>query len=179
MAFALKRQTVGVDLATRPEGAVPTAAPVSPEYLALAEKLGVKAVDVLQARLLAFFAEAGIRVFPYDRVAAYLTGLWGEGEYLPAWGWAPLRTADVRKLTSNGAVDGTILPIAYREPVPMPVLETVDRVLEAFPDDDLHFYVSARAEEYRAKGDPFLALSAAGLPFFVIEVWDEPGFDRR
>lgn len=151
---------------------------VDAEYLALAGELGIESPAVLQARLETFFAEEHIEVYPLDKVAAYMQNL-ALKESTPGnrlvWVWKPLRQQDA---LNGGAgpgfppTGGSISAALYPKAVPFPVLLTVKRIMERF-GAAVKFFVS----DYEVrKPDPFLMVTAPGLPQYVIERWDEPAF---
>lgn len=60
----------------------------------------------------------------------------------------------------------------YAKPIPFPVLEVMARIRNTF-GDRVGLFISDYAE---VKPDPFLMVTARGLPAYVIERWDEPAF---
>ena len=63
--------------------------------------------------------------------------------------------------------------MVYPHAVPLHALLKVEELEDEFTPGALQFVVS----DYEAvKPDPFLLVTAAGLPNYVIDVWDEPNF---
>ena len=165
------------------------------EYERVAAKVGFAPRGLKSDALLAFLRESGIRVYPTDAVVKYLGEKYGvkkddpliSGSTVAKWVWKPLRSADgfdrtVRERlmqtgrqiwhSRNGAVAREQHP--YAKPVPLPVLLTVERISDKFPE--ALFFVS---DEYSAPPmpDPFLAVvyGEDSSPV-IVERWDEPGF---
>ena len=77
----------------------------------------------------------------------------------------------------------------YQEEIPMPVLKTIEEVLNQAAPLEPRFYVSdvMREKDRNTRNsttvdldDPFLAVgTAGGNVIFVIERWDEPGFTLK
>jgi hypothetical protein len=172
-------------------------------YERVANELKFENVASLRERLLRFFSREGILVYPFDQVAAFLTAKKPVFDFIGdpiVWVWKPLRKEDMGKLTNFGGIhnehfvekkvslwkkilegewywrrqipsDGQISQGQYGLKVPYPVLLTAQKVAAAFPQ--VHFYVS----DYESRNpDPFLAVTAVGMEFLVIEHWDEPDF---
>jgi hypothetical protein len=162
----------------RPKGEPWTLPPVMPddEYLRVAAKLKLRTPAVIKAKLERFLVMRGWPVYPYDRVWAYLKSLaaketeqrWGEGDWRPRVEpcWKPLRLGDRKQ-------DGVFSSDVYPHAVPLHALLKVEELEDEFGPGALQFVVS----DYEAvHPDPFLLVTAAGLPNYVIDVWDEPGF---
>jgi hypothetical protein len=169
----------------RPTGEPWTLPPVMPddEYLRVAAKLKLRTPGVIKARLERFLVMRGWPVYPYDKVWAYLQSLAAKEteQRYPSrdWSdvppgmrprvepcWKPLRLGD-RK--DGGEFSSAVYPHA----VPLHALLKVEELEDEFGPGALQFVVS----DYEAvKPDPFLMVTAAGLPNYVIDVWDEPGF---
>lgn len=147
------------------------------EYARLSKELGISSPAVRVEELKAFFAENGITVYPLEKVDAYLrekvrTETKSEGH---VWVWRPLRERDgvvnqQSRFSGYGHGDGQ--ERVYAKPIPLPVLMTVKKIQDAFPEAQFH------ASDYAVrKPDPFLAVMIPGwFELFVIERWDEPGF---
>jgi hypothetical protein len=161
------------------------------EYVKVAKRIQFTPPDLLRHRLVQFMLENNIEVYPLAIVEKYLDSKFGipsyppsESGWEPKWSWHPLRSADVGKLTiitdNERSLNGQIEKgQSYRKIVPLPVLETVDRIATHFAGSEpaLHFYVADAAVPSEEK-DPFLAVTAMGIEFLVIERWDEPSFRR-
>lgn len=78
--------------------------------------------------------------------------------------WAPAH---------NGFIIGGQDRELYSKPVPMPVLLTVQRIVEKFPE--AKFYVSDKANVQIEPRDPFLLVVHLDQQY-IIERWDEPSF---
>lgn len=169
----------------RPTGAPWTLPPVMPddEYLRVAAKLKLRTPAVIKARLERFLAMRGWPVFDYPKVWAYLKSL-AKKESAQRYGgqnwndvppsmrpsvepcWKPLRLGDRKE-------GGEFSSLVYPHAVPLHALLKVEELEDEFGAGALQFVVS----DYEAvKPDPFLMVTAAGLPNYVIAVWDEPGF---
>lgn len=161
------------------------------EYGKLAEELGVNTDAIKVERFKNWLNHAGILCYDYADVAAYLTKQYGEGEketsssYGKAtWGWVALREADLPTRISGERGDGWIRKNGnlqynagvYKKAIPLPVLHTVKRIVEAFPT--AQFYVSDEVMMPSAVKDPFLMVRY-GAKWFVVEKWAEPGFRGR
>lgn len=160
------------------------------KYVALAEKAKFAPPELLQHRLTQFFMDNQIEIYPYNSVVRYLDHKFGAPRkiskypyFQPGWSWHPLRVEDDGKLitpivrsTQNGYIEKGR---TYRKIIPAPVLETVDLIASHFAGStpSLHFYVSDVAVPHKEL-DPFLAISAVGINFIVVERWDEPAFRR-
>jgi hypothetical protein len=169
----------------------PTAPAVDDDYIALAAKLGVNNPKCLRFRLERFLAAEFVEVYPMKKVADYLgeiaareTRKAGGGRFgrpIIVWCWRPLRARDRgldRQVSSRTPPwgeepqNGLVRDKVYDKDVPYAALCTMDRITEEF-HNDVRFFVS----DYEARiPDPFLMVTADGLPFYVIERWDEPGF---
>lgn len=146
-------------------------------YNALASKLGVAARE--GSSLEDYLAEQAIPCYSMEAVEAYL-------DNKGPWAWFPLRKKDraepvdkmhwvIGRTTPNKDPDsyGVSKNKLYDEPVPYPVLLTVEKLAYQFRDDIL-FFVAALDKH----PDPFLMcrLRSDWDKAFVIERWDEPGF---
>jgi len=148
------------------------------EYLAVAEKIGFSNGAVLEAQLREFLAEEGIALYNYNDVASFLArkakDLSTGEEHV--WCWKPLRECD--KLSSgrwSASENGYVSARQYNGPVPYPVLLTVEKIAQRF-GNQICFHVS----DYESKRpDPFLAVTAPGIGWFIVERWDEPDFRSR
>lgn len=161
------------------------------QHQRLAEKHGLLTVRAPGATntLIEVLKEEGIRVYDTRSVEAYLDRkAHGRGPTLrlKTWNWFPLRPRDREALTARDnrrrekrsrfqwtESMGTFAPDIYWEILPLPVLMTVDRIVERL-GDEVSFYVAAIVDV----PDPFLAVRMKADPdtLLVIERWDEPGF---
>lgn len=146
---------------------VSAAEPVPAEYMSVAKAVGFECPQMLQAELEAFLAEH-FHVYDPDKVTSYMNALcmreFDVNGNRVRWDWRPLRQQDMDESSPWSG--------PYDKFVPYPVLLTVKRIDEAF-GDRVQFYVT---DYVSPKPDPFLAVSARGLPYYVIERWDEPTF---
>lgn len=181
-----------------PHPIVPVAMPPGPDadYEAVVNRIG--AAHLLRAAPKAnteifeqFLAENGIMVYDRAKVKRYLNRQYGRTR----WGYRALRSRDNASglghfIASDGTIDngsqkwrkrhngvllgGTQDVQLYSKPVPYPVLLTVERIGQKFPDAT--FWVSDEAKrQLNAVKDPFL-LVRYGDKEYIIERWDEPGF---
>lgn len=145
------------------------------EYVKLSKEMKVNSIPLALARLEAILQEETLGVYDYDKVVAYLDEqarrLTREsrkrGEYVNfEWKWKCV-------LDCQYSYDAVlhISSDTYPEPIPMPVLLTMQRIAKRIPG--VEFYVS----HIRAFKDPFLAVTVKGAEkLYVIERWDEPSF---
>lgn len=164
--------------------------PFDAEYATLARSLGLEVPQLLQAELEAFLAEEGLTVYPIASVVAYMNNLMRKlNETDPiafgalggawSWHWKPLgaSSAMVRAADDDDQELATDCDIPFRseryaKAIPYPVLLVIQRIRERFGDR-----VGVFISDYDQKDpDPFLMVSAPGLPAYVIERWDEPAF---
>jgi hypothetical protein len=144
-------------------------------YVKVAAKIGLYSGALLKEILLHFLSDEGICVYNLEHVEKYLDAKFGSTDRA-MWGWWGLRSRDVNAVVRSreGSYNGdTVRHLQYRQPVPLPVLLSVDKIVEKFPD--LYFYVADKVEPSDFV-DPFLAVTGAGLEFIVIERWNEPSF---
>jgi len=156
------------------------------EYEAIAKKIGFDNPALIEARLRIFFAENGICVYPYEKVFSYLDSKYGKPYgWSRNWGWRPLRKQDVKRVfigEVSGHYEGLYQKNGhvlnqnenYVAAVPTPVLRTVEKIAEAFPD--VHFFVSDQLGRGDRTRDPFLAVMVQNMQPLVVERWDEPAF---
>jgi hypothetical protein len=138
--------------------------------------------------------EGGFEIYPYEKVCDYLDSILGcspGSSWDHHWGWRGLRLEDVEKPRRNYDIqDRDCLLIGpYQEEIPMPVLKTIEEVLNQAAPLEPRFYVSdvMREKDRNTRNsttvdldDPFLAVgTAGGNVIFVIERWDEPGFTLK
>lgn len=166
---------------------VPTRGPILPEmtpealshYAAVADAVGLHNGPLLDEQLRHELSAMGLAPFNYEEVCAFLHRMFGRGdmEYdLPSWQWHPLRKIEQdANLTIRARGSGSIGKRQYRGKVPLPVLETVQRLSQALPD--LRFYVSGAVEH--TNDDPFLLVTGMGVGNYVVEQWDEPNFTGK
>lgn len=154
---------------------------ISKDYVALATKLGTRyRTQLTQEVLERTLAENGIAVYPTSRVSHFMDQKVAEMNATTRrgvqirWGWFALRGIDT---LGQGRKQFTRSKL-YGRPVPIEVLMTVDKLVEAL-GSEARFYV---ADAYRQRvalpreADPFLAVTAGRLPLYVVERWDEPKF---
>lgn len=150
------------------------------EYERLAAKLNVLVPDIALDEIRRFFSENGVRVYSEHRVKTYLDAHYGAADRSmsprAAWGWRPLRAADAvagqwQSWDRNGMV--LLGEQAYSKAVPLPVLYTVEKIADKFPD--AHFYVSDEIHREKRIEDPFL-LCMFRQNGFIVEKWDEPAY---
>lgn len=153
------------------------------EYVRMADAIGWSPASLLEQRLRNFFEEIGICIFPYEKVEAYLDQKFGKCKEPyssdTTWGWRPLRQVDIDvrndELFLRKRNGMTLNAEYYHGPIPPPVIMTVEKVAAQFPG--AHFFVSdVPTQADRTQYDPFLAVSAPGMNFLVVERWEEPGF---
>lgn len=153
-----------------------------------------------------FLRESGLRVYDEKQVCAYLTSMYGVEKkqsreewgrrsgvimmggaadiQLPTWGWRPARSRDASQTDAgwghvalsgpNGHIQGYVRQ--YDKPIPIPVLLTMERVADKFPD--VRMYVSDELDPREFVRDPFLMVVHLGKRY-IIERWDEPNYRER
>lgn len=148
------------------------------QHAALARKLGVVvSAPAGAAQLQAVLREEGFSCYDRAAVEKYMTEL-AEAN-VKNWIWYAARSADSRKFDHTrgqwGLHNGTSVSEVYTEAIPLPVLITMDRIIERM-GADVRFQIAALCDA--PKADPFLAVSHVSEPskMFIIERWDEPGF---
>ena len=149
------------------------------QHAQLSERLGVAPIsqgELLRRSFKSALSEWGLRRYEGAQVRAFLTYQYGRKD----WCFRPLREADRREHAqwwdedlSRGAIQTGLR--VYAKPIPMPVLLTIDRIVERFPS--AKFYVS---DERRPSdvSDPFL-LILIDEEEYIIERWDEPNYRER
>lgn len=157
----------------KPErGPIPATDAPDEEYRALCREIGFAPPQILQYELEEYLAANFIGVYDPEAVVAYMHALCHLESYKQGrpvgWVWKPLRDGDTKLAIDHiERSTGT-----YKHPIPKPVLETVRTIIKHL-GDRVAFVVT----DYEATNpDPFLAVTAPGLPLYVIERWDEPGF---
>jgi hypothetical protein len=142
------------------------------EYQRVASAIGLDTQEaIFNERMQHCCAINGFRRYDGVQVENFLHSKLGKGK----WEWMGLRICDVEHL--GGWVSTTTVPHVpfsrkqYGRKVPLPVLLTVQRVLEEVPD--AHFYISGIPG---VDDDPFLKVTRQNGNSFIIERWDEPDF---
>lgn len=153
-------------------------------YEEVAEALGFAPAELVRAQLLAFFEEAGITLYDYGQVSAWLTKKKAESDAeLKHWHWSPLRKKDFIDYDwGDCGKDGFYhhcLCSPYKHLVPLHALEKAGRI-EAKFRDKVKFFVS----DYTSpRPDPFIMVRPAAENLgsvaeynLVFDFWNEPGF---
>lgn len=146
------------------------------QYLELAKSLGLmETAPILSEAILGVLVEENIHIYDNVQVAEFLNTQLGFEE----WEWRGVRPKDVEHLKGWFSHLGKYrVPYSSRvnsQPIPLPVLMTMQKVLDKLPD--VHFYVSCKKEP--SNDDPFLCISGKNLGVFIIERWDEPSYRER
>lgn len=157
-------------------------------YARTAEAIGFAPASLLEARLLTFFREQGMKRFEYAAVARYLTSQAKKGDQV--WFWRPLREKDRPQGWQWGESwdNGMYLNDwyspnkwvcrPYHRAVPLRVLARVEQIAEAFPS--AFFFVTDMADkrelDLSRRPDPFICVTALDVSRIIFDVWDEPGF---
>lgn len=153
------------------------------EYLKMAKAAGIEDSSVLvtAAQLEYALQEENIQIYDLAQVEKFL-----DKEFKGWWAWIPLRRVDRGNCRKAGHAFGFLAchyggriggeNVVYNKPVPLPVLETVKKILTHCPT--ARFFVSDNQEPmYR---DPFLLVTLENYEkYYVIERWDEPNFRHR
>lgn len=137
------------------------------EYRDLCARIGFAPVCTVEFTL----ARLGLHVYPMTDVHRYLDAIFKGRE---GWVWVPLRDKD--KIMTRGFNDTD--KRTYSQPIPYPVLRTVEQLETEHPDSGLCFFVSDQRQPSDEK-DPFLLVTIKNNPtYWVIERWDEPSFSN-
>lgn len=151
------------------------------EYNRVAKAIGWKPGALLEQNVRNFLAENGLCVFPYEKVEAYLDSKFGKFRGITVdstWVWRPLRENDfgLERHAWVARRNGSIIEKGpyYHGPIPPPVMATVEKIAQAFPE--VKFFVSDVPEPEDRFGDPFLALCGLGMKLLPVERWEEPSF---
>jgi hypothetical protein len=152
-------------------------APLS--YTELARSVGVQ-IPADEADILKAIHDAGLPVYEFDKVDAYLYRQALKQGAQTRWVWKPARDSDFEAINSDTlwrdrAGIGFIHPAVYVQRLPIRVLAEMKAVLASIPE--AVFLVS----DYEVmKPDPFLAISTPKLlqsgKIWIVSQWDEPGF---
>jgi len=152
------------------------------EYQRVAMSIGLNPSPVLdEAELLSAIKDLGLKVYDYEKVDDFLYSKAKKQSANTEWVWKPLRDDDVKMILAEGSRwhdhVGLMSATQYQHAVPIRVLRNVQALLEKMPG--AKFFVS----DYEViKPDPFLAVTTAKLlpanKVFIIDVWDEPGFEE-
>jgi hypothetical protein len=155
------------------------------KYEKLAEEIEFTSPAILRQKFFMTLSSMGRGVYDFHEVQTFLDQELGKNVLNDAWGWRGLRHKDIREsgLTYRPAHHGALrngrfeLRGPYAEPVPIETLSLVKKISETVLSP--HFYVSdvVKDGDELSVGDPFLAVSFAGMQqLVVVACWDEPGF---
>lgn len=170
-------------------------------YVRIAETVGFEPAALLEARLLAFFAEHDMKHYAYSEVARYLDAEAEKVSRDAGWWWMPLREKDIVTAftwgkTHREGYEGNLRFCRtgrdyyrsdrwecrpYNLAVPLRVLVSVEKIEQVF-GGKLKFFVTQLGivESYKQKPmshlDPFIMVTAMDMKNIVFDVWDEPGF---
>jgi hypothetical protein len=143
------------------------------EYAVICEQLGiVDCTDLIREKLKSVLRDENIHIYDLKQVVKYLDQELGND-----WEWRGLRPCDVEHLKGWHTTMVRKVPFSdepYRGAVPLPVLMTVKKIVEAVPE--MHFYVSTPKGD---DGDPFLNVTRRNMGSYIVERWDEPNFRER
>jgi hypothetical protein len=142
------------------------------EYQRVAKAIGLDTQEALfNERMRHCCAVNGFRIYTASQVDKFLNRKLGVGK----WEWMGLRLVDVEHLggwhTTSSEPHIKFSKKQYGRKIPLPVLLTVQRVLEEVPG--AHFYISGIPD---VDDDPFLSITCRTGDQFIIERWDEPDF---
>ena len=145
------------------------------EYRKVASAIGLtQSESIFNESMRQCMATNGLRQFNTNQVARFLNQKLGKWK----WNWMGLRKSDVDHLKGwYQEADGSKVEFGdqqYGRDVPLPVLLTVQRILEEVPD--AHFYISGIPG---VDDDPFLLVTKQRGSSFIVERWDEPDFRER
>lgn len=151
-------------------------------YERTCKAIGFEPAALLEARVLSFFKEKGIRIFDYAEVSAYMKQKAEAKKKI--WHWRPLRAVDgimgwqwesfdsYSRLLHDYYNSKNWNCRPYSREVPLRVLATVEQIHGEF-GDQVKFFVT----DYSVpRPDPFIAVVALDMPRLVFDYWDEPDF---
>lgn len=171
------------------------------QHAALAAKLSLHSPamqEIKRSEFETFLRDMGLSLYDEKQVAAYLTSKYGvehkdnDGSLLPTWGWRPAREVDSERtlfrnsnewvfsswsggrLIPNGQLHSNVA--TYQKLIPIPVLLTIERVVEKFPNAGL--FISDEFNPREFVKDPFLMVVYLDKRY-IIERWDEPNYRER
>ena len=145
-------------------------------HIRVTEALGYEPPALLEAKLLNYFKENGIKVYDYNSVFNYLKGkAEAQGKKFI---WRPLRPQDTEVgyswggFNEHGSYHKHWDYRPYTHAVPLRVLATVEKIVERF-GNKVKFFVSDYAVP---RPDPFIMVTALDVSTLVFDYWDEPDF---
>ena len=140
------------------------------EWLILAKSIGASPQQIGEVELKLWLKEECIQVFNTQKVFDYLQHKAGDDK----WSFQGLRPCDTeRSLHAYGTWpprSGHVLKQTLYSAVPLPVLMTVQKVIERF-GNRANFWVTKIGDP-----DPFLAVTVDNCAIVFIERWDEPSY---
>lgn len=170
------------------------------QHAALAAKLGLHSPamqEIKRSEFETFLRDSGLRLYDEKQVAVYLTSKYGvekkasDDSLSPTWGWRPAREVDSenrqfgftgrwvfssgRSSIPNGQIHTDVM--WYQKLIPIPVLLTIERVVDKFPED-VGLFISDEFDPRELVKDPFLMVVYLGK-HYIIERWDEPNYRER
>jgi len=157
-------------------------------YTRTAQAVGFLPAALLEAQLLAFFAEHKIPRYDYVAVSRYLTKKAEQDSDRKVWFWRPLREKDTPKgwewgrqrqdeQWQNDWYRAQWMCRPYHRAVPLRVLAMVEEIGAAFPEA-LFFVTDMMTPKQilATRPDPFICVTALDVARLVFDCWDEPGF---
>jgi hypothetical protein len=159
------RGPVGVDLSTNE----------LTEYIAVADRIGIKSGAVIQERLRHCLRDENIHQYNNRQVVEFLNEKLGKDK----WHWRGMRQCDVDELSDGWGmtINGQRISFSdnvYDDKIPLPVLLTIEKIQKVVPE--VNFYISTAG---LPDEDPFLLVTKRNIGTYIVERWDEPDFRER
>lgn len=159
------------------------------EYAELSKEIGYSNPQMLKQQVELVLQRSNVQVYDLDHVYEYMLGMAQKQGDWYTWNWYALRQSDLSKVelnhhsktfsrpTNNRRSEiifyGRFANGVYGKTVPIHILRMVKELEKDLDMERIGFYVT----DYTAVNpDPFICLTAHGLPIYVFGVWDEPGF---
>ena len=147
-------------------------------YVQLAKAVKMESASTDEAEMLQVIHDHHFRVYDYSKVDNYLYRQALKQGVRVRWVWKPMREADLKPVSavSPQTQAGYLFAKPYTKRVPQAILEDAKCVLDQV--QDAVFLIS---DFEHVRPDPFLAVSTPKLlaegKLWIIDRWDEPGFD--
>lgn len=154
-------------------------------YLAVAKSIGLDpSAPSDEAQLLSTLRQHGFRVYDFTKVDNYLYRQALRQSARTRWVWKPARAADLKVAQSSSSRYylkpglGVVFPAQYAKRIPIEALTDMKCVLDSLKE--AAFFIS----DYEVvHPDPFLAVTTPRLleegKIWIIDQWDEPGFQEK
>jgi hypothetical protein len=143
-------------------------------YIQAAKQIGLEPEE---AEILQAINDAGLRVYDFKKVDDYLYREALKQSTRTRWVWKPMREADLKNVWNDCKdTTGCVYATQYDKEVPLRAIADAKRILDCAPA--ALFLIS---DYETVKPDPFLAVTTKRLlsqgKIWIIDQWDEPGFE--